>query len=88
MSRTIRFPPFYVSQPWLILVNLECAPDKGESFRTWWERKLVRGQLFPSYKPDGAEYQEEGDNGESVQGRVQMTHLGDCILSARSTGIL
>ena len=48
----------------------------------------MRGQLFPSYKSDGAECQEEDDNGESVQGRVQVTHFGDCILFARSTGIL
>jgi hypothetical protein len=75
-SRTVRILPFPISQPRLILVDLECTPEKGESFRTWWERKLMRSQLFPNCKPDEAECQEEDDNGESVQGRVQMTHLG------------
>lgn len=75
-SRTVRILPFPISQPGLILVDLECTPEKWESFRTWWERKLMRGQLLPNYKPDEVECQEEGYNGESVRGRVQMTHLG------------
>lgn len=75
-SRTIRFVPFFIGQPWLTLVDLECAPEKGESFGTWWERKLMRGQLFPNDESNDAEHWKEDDNSEGIRGRVQVIHPG------------